>query len=458
MIRAAGLYYQNIHDLSLAGQAAHPERQKLAHYYELPYKLAPRLDNVAVVGAGTGNDVAAGLRSGARSVDAIEIDPAILALGLAYHPEAPYQDERVHRVVNDARTFMRTTARSYDLIVYGLLDSHTLLSQASSVRLDSFVYTVEGLRDARARLTADGIVSLSFCVLSEGNGRKIYLMMEQAFDGHPPIVIRTEYDGSVIFAQARNGGLRVDPELIERSGFHDLTALYANPRIAADVSTDDWPFFYMPRRVYPVSYLWMGALVLLVSLGLFSNFFSGGLKLGYSSFFFLGAGFMLVETKGITEMGLTFGNTWQVIGVVIAAVLVMAWLANVVVSRTGLRSVLVPYALLLASLGAGLLIMGSGGFPSTPTGQIGTAMVLTCPLFFSGMVFSVLLRSVADVSSAMAMNLLGAMFGGLLEYNAMYFGFLFLYWVAVALYVAAMGSSIVGGFGPIVARGSMNRS
>ena len=35
---------------------------------------------VLIVGAGTGNDVAAALRMGAERVDAVEIDPAIAAL------------------------------------------------------------------------------------------------------------------------------------------------------------------------------------------------------------------------------------------------------------------------------------------------------------------------------------------------------------------------------------------
>ena len=64
--------------------------------------------------------------------------------------------------INDARSFLRQAAEQYDLIVYGLLDSHTLLSQGSSVRLDSFVYTIEGLREARNRLKPDGVISLSF--------------------------------------------------------------------------------------------------------------------------------------------------------------------------------------------------------------------------------------------------------------------------------------------------------
>jgi predicted membrane-bound spermidine synthase len=99
-----------------------------------------------VVGAGTGNDVAATLRAGAKRVDAIEIDPAIMLVGMLDHSEKPYQNPRTHAIVNDARSFLRTTDRKYDLIVYGLLDSHTLLSQGSSVRLDSFVYTIEGCR------------------------------------------------------------------------------------------------------------------------------------------------------------------------------------------------------------------------------------------------------------------------------------------------------------------------
>ena len=42
----------------------------------------------------------------------------------------------------------------------------------------------------------------------------------------------------------------------------------------------------------------------------------------------------------------------------------------------------------------------------------------------------------------MALNLLGAMCGGLLEYNSMYFGFQFLYWLALALYALAALSGL----------------
>ena len=47
--------------------------------------------------------------------------------------------------------------------------------------------------------------------------------------------------------------------------------------------------------------------------------------------FFLGAGFMLVETKAVVHMALLFGSTWMVNSVVFFAVLVMILLANLFV-------------------------------------------------------------------------------------------------------------------------------
>jgi SAM-dependent methyltransferase len=438
MIRAAGHYYQRVHDLSYPMQLISPRNRLLGNYYELPYRLRPRPPGrVAIVGAGTGNDVAAALRAGSGSVDAIEIDPAILDLGRMYHPEYPYSDPRVHFVNDDARSFLRTTRSRYDLVVYGLLDSHTLLSHASSVRLDSFVYTVEGLREARARLRDDGIVSLSFAVLSNELGRKIYLMMREAFEGHPPVCVFARYDGSVIFLQSKDGDLKVPAELLSGSGFVDFTSRYADPALQADVSTDDWPFFYMPRRVYPRSYLFMVGLVLGLSVVFFASFLSERPRFNQAAFFFLGAGFMLVETKGITELGLALGNTWQVIGIVIAGVLVMAYLANGVVAALRVRRPIIPYLLLLTSLAVGLAIARSGGFAPTTAGKLATVLVLTCPVFFSGVVFSTLIAGTERLSGAMALNLLGAMCGGLLEYNSLYFGFQFLYRLAIALYLVA---------------------
>ncbi len=446
LIRAAGNYYQRAYDLSASshGSKADSDSDKARNYYELPYRLSGPVESVAVVGAGTGNDVAAALRAGVKHVDAIEIDPAILMLGRAGHPEHPYDDPRVHAIVNDARSFLRTTDQHYDMIVFGLLDSHTLLSQASSVRLDSFIYTVQALREARARLKPHGIISLAFSVINNQLGRKIYLMMQQAFDGRPPVCIDVGYDGGVVFLESNDNRLALASQVLDQPGLPRKTDIYANPALHTDVSTDDWPFFYMPERVYPFSYLLMVAMVLALSALLLANFLGGKPEVRHAPFFLLGAGFMLVETKGITELGLTFGNSWQVIGVIIAGIMVMAFLANCVVMWLKARRPILPYVLLLATLSAGWWISKAGGLPSTWAGRLGTAIVLTSPVFFSGIVFSTLLKSKGEISSMMAANLFGAMCGGLLEYNSMYFGFRFLYVIAAGLYVLAFLWELVG--------------
>lgn len=446
VMRAAGHYYQRVHDLARSNPDVDldPQLRHIRDYYELPYRIHGKPTDVAIVGSGTGNDVAAALRSGAEHVDAIEIDPAILQAGVLNHPEHPYQDRRVRAIVSDARSFLRTSDAMYDMVVYGLLDSHTLLSHASSVRLDSFVYTVQGLREARARLKAGGILSLSFSVISAELGRKIYLMLQDAFDGRLPLCIRAGYDGSVIFLEAKDRDLVIPPALLHETGFQELTSFYADPTLRADVSTDDWPFFYMPRRIYPLSYVMMVGLMLALSVLVTANFFAERPRFSQLPFFLLGAGFMLVETKGITELGLTFGNTWQVIGVVIAGILVMAFLANCVVQWLRIERPVVPYVLLLASLGLGWFIAAGGGLASTMWGRLETTVVLTSPIFFSGIVFSTLLGSRGRIAAIMAVNLLGAMCGGLLEYNSMYFGFRALYVMAMILYVLAFAWDVIG--------------
>ena len=52
-----------------------------------------------------------------------------------------------------------------------------------------------------------------------------------------------------------------------------------------------------------------------------------------------------------------------------------------------------------------------------------------------------------DISGIMAFNLLGAICGGLLEYNSMYFGFQSLYLIALGCYALAFVCSITIGRG-----------
>ena len=439
VINVNHVYYQRMLDLSDTTQRRGEIEELWADHYALPYHFKKNPAEVLVVGSGTGNDVAGALRHGAGHVDAVEIDPAILEIGRRVHPEQPYASERVTAHLDDARSYFRQGDSRYDLIVYGLLDSHTLLSSRGGVRLDSFVYTVEGFRQARDRLKEDGILCLTFSLLSPEMGRKLYLMLEEAFDGQSPRVFQIDQDLGPAFVT----GPGIDHMAVPGT-LTDVTSIYADPELKADVSTDDWPFFYMSHKVWPRSYIMM--LVILIILSLMTVRILAPSGAGFSwPCFFLGAGFMLVETKGITELALTWGSTWIVISVVIAAILLLAFLANALVMRAGPPSSWITYPLLLGALCLGLLLNQESITASLPGGgAVAVTLLLTLPLFFSGFAFSAELEKSASVQAALSANLMGAMLGGFLEYNAMAQGFSFLYWLAAVMYILAWLTSRKG--------------
>ena len=176
----SGNYFQKVYNLSLANSNRETDSalRRIVGYYELPFKTARSVDQVAIVGAGSGNDVASALRNKAGHVDAVEIDPAIRDLGRENHPEHPYQDARMHSVINDARNFFRTTSTSYDVIVYGVLDSHIVVSHGANMRVDCFVYTKEGLQDAFDHLKKGGLMSVSFALPTPLMGEKVFANLE----------------------------------------------------------------------------------------------------------------------------------------------------------------------------------------------------------------------------------------------------------------------------------------
>jgi spermidine synthase len=437
----SGNYFQKVYDLSLsnANRETDGTLRKIVGYYELPFKTAQSVKQVAIVGAGSGNDVASALRNKAGHVDAVEIDPAIRDLGRENHPEHPYQDVRVHSVINDARNFFRTTDTSYDAIVYGVLDSHIVVSHGANMRVDSYVYTKEGLQDAFDHLKSGGLLSVSFALPNTLMGEKVFAILKALPGAGQPVAVLTGYDNdnTTTFMVGKDAAVRLPLEFMNRHELVDVTHSYMTTSAKAlDLPTDDWPFFYLEKKMYPETYLMLLALVLGIAFLLVRGLLpSQAWQPSMFSFFFLGGGFMLVETKAITELGLLFGNTWQVVGITIASVLVMAYLANVLAARLARQILTFAFLGLLAVLLIGYWIASNGSITASGLPEkILLVAILVGPLFFSGLVFSTLLKGTENISAAMAYNLMGAMLGGALEYNSMRFGFSSLYLIAFLLY------------------------
>ena len=143
-----------------------------------------------IVGAGSGNDVAAALRAGAKQVQAVEIDPTIVEIGRGRHPNRPYASRQVSIAVDDARAFFRRPSGPYDLVWFGLLDSHTTPSAYANVRLDHFVYTQESFADVKRLLSPSGVVVLLFAPQTDWIAARLVGLLDETF-GEAPLAMRT---------------------------------------------------------------------------------------------------------------------------------------------------------------------------------------------------------------------------------------------------------------------------
>jgi hypothetical protein len=419
-------------DFVAANYAAAPDHfDTMLSEYDSPYQIAPGLDEVLIVGAGTGNDVAGALRAGARHVVAVEIDPQILKIGQELHPEGPYADpQRVEQVVQDARSFFRRDKRQYDLIVFGLLDSHTLFSTASSVRLDNFVYTQESLAEARSLLKENGLLALSFGVPSanEWVGLRLYRTLTDVF-GHPPRVYEF-LNQDIIFLIGHNPSTTpviTDPRVKSRPDYAYVQEL--------GTVTDNWPYLYLQKRAIPNTYLIGLAGVILLSLLLIRRVIPNFRQLNLH-FFFMGAAFFLLETKSVTEMALLFGSTWIVNAVVIAAILTMIVLANLLVERFEIINAQ-PYYVLLCAVLLFDYFAPVGSYLGLPLGLriflASTAQAI--PLFFAGIIFAITFSQTKSIENALGSNLIGSVLGGIFEYTSLVFGIRSLYLFALGFYL-----------------------
>ncbi len=452
-IRVNHTGYQIVVNLSPNFLARHPQLLKEPqdeNPYNLPFRFTSPNPSVLIVGSGTGNDVAAALRAQSRAVDAVEIDPKILDLGRYRHPEHPYNDPRVSAHLTDARAFMKRTTARYDLVLFGLLDSHTQLSDYSNMRLDNFVYTEESFREARALLAPDGVLFIKFQINHEFVGQRLAEMLARTF-GKPPVVFLapSSYStGATCFVISPSAQvetrLAADPRLRQLVAAQPRSFLGSPP--GADVTpvavtTDDWPYLYQQGHWIPGIFYLLSGLVILLAAVFYLEIPEARTRVPSLFFFSMGAGFLLLETQVVSRLALYFGTTWQVNGIVIAAILSALLLANFVIEK---KQRAWPRAWTLTGILAGIACAYFVPFHRIPgsAALVGSfaAIVFAIPIFFAGLLFASEFRSVESPAAALGANMLGAVVGGLLENLSLIVGMKALLGVAAILYsLAALG-------------------
>lgn len=408
--------------------------------YDAPFRFAGKRDDVLIVGAGAGNDAAAALRNGAGEVDAVDIDPVIFSLGERLHPARPYSSPHVHRILNDARAYLRNTHKKYDLILFGLLDSHTQFSDFSNMRIDNYVYTEDSFREARSLLKEGGVLVVKFEVRDPWTwvGQRFYTMLDQVF-GRAPVVFYAPQLQALFPATVFV--ISDDPAFWVRAAQPDLASLVMQSPApfsvaAADTvapATDDWPYVYHRDRSIPRTY-WVVSLIL---LGMAVLLVHGAMDWGNSStsqFFLLGAGFLLLETQLISRLGLYFGTTWLVNCVALTAILCLLVVANAYVKLVRPERLTLYYGLLVVSLLFNYFLP----WERLPYGARAVGLILSAAyslsIFFAGIVFTETFRREVRKSNAFGANIVGSVAGGLSQNISFLTGMKSLLLLAVVFY------------------------
>ncbi len=404
--------------------------------YQLPYRFAKSWEDVLILGAGSGNDVHLVLEQGAKNIDAVEIDRAIWKLGKELNYQKPYDDPRVQVYIDDARAFLKKTKKKYDVIILGTLDSQTLLSGMSSIRLDNYIYTSEAFRSVREHLKPEGIIILYHMSMNTDIPLKLSKILMDIFGVHPLIHFEKEH-------RHFNFTLVAGSKAEDINDFRYFFAeLKSNDQIIADLvtpPTDDWPYLYLDRPEIPTHYLQAGGFIFLISVVLI--IFAAGrknIKNPDWTLFLLGASFLLLETKSVTEMSLLFGSTWQVNVLVFSAILMLIFGANLFILRKGPFDKTRIFFGLFIAIGISYAVPTHSLLALPLAGQwIAGALVTALPLFFAGMLFSQIFEKRQEPTTSLGYNLIGAICGGLLEYSSMALGTKNLYLLALVLYILA---------------------
>jgi hypothetical protein len=401
--------------------------------YEIPYeRISATPNRVLVVGAGNGNDVSVALREGAQHVDAVEIDPEIQAIGVKYHPEHPYDDPRVTRIIADGRAFLERTDRTYDLIIFALPDSLTLVTGQSAIRLESYLFTKEAFESARAHLTPGGTFVMYNFYREQWLADRLAGTLDQVF-GAPPCLDITQPSGGTV------GRFSIFVDSADPSAIRCQTTWDPDGREVIAPAVDDRPFLYLRSSSIPTRYLITLGLILLASALVVRSFGGSYRPMGrYLDLFFMGAAFLLLETKAIVQFALLFGTTWFVNALVFGGVL-LSVLAAIEVERRARPGHRTPlFGLLYASLLVAWLIPTDVllGLAVIPRFFAAVALAFL-PIFAANLIFANRFRETGDPTAAFGANLLGAMMGGVLEYLSLLTGFRALLLVVGVLYGVA---------------------
>ncbi|MDI1231668.1 MAG: SAM-dependent methyltransferase [Methylobacter sp.] len=129
----------------------------------LPYHLK-QLTDILILGAGTGSDILQANYHAIKRIDAVELNPQIIELMQIKYADFAghlYSKPNVNLHIDEARGYLATTRKTYDLINISLLDAFGASASGLYSMAENYLYTEQAIQEYLRHVSADGYLSIS---------------------------------------------------------------------------------------------------------------------------------------------------------------------------------------------------------------------------------------------------------------------------------------------------------
>jgi hypothetical protein len=428
------------------------KQEETAHLFfdvtSVGYQLR-RPEEVCIIGAGGGRDILTALRAGARSVDAVELNPAMIDVATRVYGDFSgevYGLPGVRSITREGRNHLTRTAKAYDLIQISLIDSWAATSAGAYALSENYLYTLESMQLYWSRLADHGILSISrwmegsmqmegvrlallaaaalelqgvaspldHLAILQGGYVATLLMSRDPFDAgtlarldaisaergftrHWPPGDHTPADSQVIEVlsagpgKLEKHGLFLDPPTDDRPFFFQSVRAFGSvdEDLMAEISVND-DAGRLPRFLIS-TVLVLTLLLFFAPLSFRRQRRSPGFWRSCGYFLSIGVAFMLVEIPFIQRFILYLGHPSYATTVVLSTLLLGSGAGSAMASRIDMALLtrlrwLLPAAVMLANLAAAPCIEATIGWPVMA--RVTLSILAMAPLgFFMGFAF-----------------------------------------------------------------------
>ncbi len=128
-----------------------------------------RRNNILIIGSGGGESILKSVLSQFKNIDAVEIDQNVISLmktRFAAYSGNIYNKENVNVIHHDGRSFIKQTDKTYDLIELSMMDTYNAASSGVYALNESYLYTVESIKEYHDHLSDSGVLAISRWVMT----------------------------------------------------------------------------------------------------------------------------------------------------------------------------------------------------------------------------------------------------------------------------------------------------